>query len=343
MNEEVTPLSSRKSDHIRINLEEDTQSGITTGLENYHFIHHALPEMDLSEVDSGQQLFGKKISSPILISSMTGGTDEAARLNQVLATAAEETQIAMGVGSQRIAIDQPELSKTFQVRQFAPTILLFANLGAVQLNFGYGLDECKRAVEIIGADALVLHFNSLQEAIQKEGQPIFSGLCKKVELICKSLHVPVIAKEVGWGFSKQDAALLAGAGISAIDVAGAGGTSWSQVEMYRADTDHQRNLARVFRDWGISTSESIKNVVDATPKMIVLASGGLRSGLDIAKCVALGASLGGMAGPFLKSAAQSTEETIKTITLFKEQINICMFATGSKNLPQLRDNKLVRT
>ncbi len=340
--EEVTPIGSRKSEHLRINLEEDVQSRLTSGLEQYHFVHHALPEINLIDVNPSVKLFGKLLSAPILISSMTGGTREASKINQILATAAQDAQIAMGVGSQRIALEHPELVDSFQVRHVAPDILLFANLGAIQLNYGFRIDECQRAVDMIEADALVLHFNPLQEAVQTEGDTQFAGLIKKVEAVCKALTVPVIAKEVGWGFSKDDITLLIQAGVTAIDVAGAGGTSWSQVEMYRAKDESKRNLAAAFSDWGIPTVEVIQNVIKVAPGLKIIASGGVRTGVDIAKCVAMGASLGGMAGPFLKTASQSVEETIKLINLLKEEVSICMFATGSKTLDQLRHDKLVK-
>jgi isopentenyl-diphosphate delta-isomerase len=339
---EVTPIGVRKSDHIRINLEQNVQSGLLTGLEQFRFIHRALPEINLSDVDPSTELFNKKLSAPILISSMTGGTPEALRINQVLAQAAQETHIAMGVGSQRIALEQPQAADSFQVRHIAPDILLFANLGAIQLNYGYGVSECERAVEMIEADALVIHLNSLQEALQKEGQTTFKGLLKKIESICVSIRVPVIAKEVGWGFSEQDILLLQRAGVSAIDTAGAGGTSWSQVEMYRADDDFSSRLASSFSDWGIPTAEVIQNVRLFAPDLKVIASGGLRNGIDIAKCIALGASLGGMAGPFLKAASQSVDETLGLVKLLKAEISICMFATGTQNLEQLRQGKLIK-
>ena len=340
--DKVTPIGLRKSEHIRINLEEDVRSGLTSGLESYQFLHHALPEINLTDVDLGLSIFGKQLEAPILISSMTGGTGEASRINQVLATAAQATHIAMGVGSQRISLEHPDLADSFKLRKIAPGILLFANLGAVQLNYGYGIDECRRIVEMIEADALVLHFNALQEAIQNEGDTRFGGLIHNVQAVCSSLSVPVIAKEVGWGFSKHDIALLANAGISAIDVAGAGGTSWSQVEMHRAENEERRKLAAAFAEWGIPTAEVIQNVIQVAPGLKIIASGGLRNGVDIAKCIALGASLGGMASPFLKSAAQSIEETIKLVTLLKDELRICMFATGSKTLEELRDGKLVK-
>jgi len=337
----VTQISSRKSDHIRINLEEDVRSGLTTGLERYHFIHQALPELNLNEVNFSQNIFKRRVRAPILISSMTGGTEEAAVINRNLASAAQQTGIAMGLGSQRAAIDHPELAPTFQVRQFAPDVLLFANLGAIQLNYRYGVDECQQAVDMIEADALILHFNALQEAVQPEGDTLFAGLLSKIETVCRSLPVPVIAKEVGWGFSEQTARQLAGAGVAAIDVAGAGGTSWSQVEMHRAKNASQARLAAAFVDWGIPTSEAILNVRRAAPGLTIIASGGLRSGVDIAKCIALGASMGGMAGPFLKAAARSLEETVQTIEELKREIQVCMFAAGAGDVKALQNTQMI--
>ncbi len=338
----VTPIVQRKSDHIRINLEENVRSAIATGLENYRFLHKALPEINLNEIDIRTDFFSKKISAPILISSMTGGSNQAKQINYILAEAAEITNIAMGVGSQRAALEHPEYASTFQVRKVAPNILLFANLGAIQLNYGYGLDECKRAVEMIEADALILHFNPLQEALQPEGNTNFAGLLNRIELICKSLGAPVIAKEVGWGISAEVAQLLVNAGVSAIDVAGAGGTSWSQVEMYRAKTENQANIASHFINWGIPTAEAIIQIRSVLPKIPIIASGGLRHGIDIAKTIALGAQIGGLANPFLQSASKSLEETIRKINEIKLEIQITMFAAGIKNLKQLQKTKLIK-
>lgn len=339
----VTPISSRKASHIRINLEEDVRSALTTGLERYRFTHQALPELDMEEVDLSQELFGKRLEAPILISSMTGGTPEAEAINQVLASAAQTTGIAMGLGSQRAAIEYPELAATFNVRSLAPGVLLFANLGAVQLNYGYGVDQCQRAVDMVEADALILHFNALQEALQPEGETRFAGLLKQVEKVCHALPVPVIAKEVGWGFSSRAARFLAEAGVAAIDVAGAGGTSWSQVEMHRAENESQARLATAFVGWGIPTAESILQVRQAAPEILIFASGGLRSGLDIAKCIALGARLGGMAVPFLKAAAISLDAAIQTIQEIRREIQVCMFAAGTGNLEQLCKTPLIHT
>jgi len=338
----VAPIDQRKADHIKINLEKDVRSALTTGLENYHFVHEALPELDLKQVDPSLSLFGKRLGAPILISSMTGGTEEAGEINQRLAEAAQEMKIAMGVGSQRAALEHPEQTSTFSItRKVAPDILLFANLGAVQLNYSYGIDECRRAVDMIQADALILHLNPLQEALQDAGDTNFAGLSKKIEEICKKLEVPVIAKEVGWGISERTAKLLADCGVSAIDVAGAGGTSWSQVEMHRAPDEFTRELAATFVGWGIPTAESILNVKKAAPDITTFASGGLKDGLNIAKCIALGATLGGMAGQFLKAAAISTENTVETMQLVKKQIEVTMFAAGVGTLEDLKVRKLM--
>jgi isopentenyl-diphosphate delta-isomerase len=337
----VAPIDQRKADHIRINLEQDVRSGLTTGLERYHFSHEALPELDLEAIDLTITVFGKKLAAPILISSMTGGTVEAGVINRRLAEAAQECGVAMGVGSQRSALEDPKQIPTYAItRKVAPDILLFANLGAVQLNYGFGLDECRRAVDMIQADALILHLNPLQEAVQAGGNTNFAGLAKKIEGIRKELEVPVIVKEVGWGISEKTAQTLAQCGVSAIDVAGAGGTSWSQVEMNRAPDDFKRGLAATFIDWGIPTVKSILNVRKAAPGMIIFASGGLKDGLDITKCIALGATLGGIAGLFLKAAAVSTEKAIEIVKLTKRQIHVTMFAAGIETLESLKTGKL---
>lgn len=338
---QVTGTAARKADHIRINLEEDVRSGLTTGLERYRFVHQALPELNLAQIDSRVTWFGKTLQAPLLVSSMTGGTDSAATINRTLASAAQAAGIAMGLGSQRAAIENPALAPTFQVRDVAPDILLFANLGAVQFNYGYGVDQCLRAVEMIQADALVLHLNALQEAVQPEGDSNFAGLLSKIEAVCRALPVPVIAKEVGWGMSEEAARRLAAAGVAAIDVAGAGGTSWSQVEMHRARTETQKRVAAAFIDWGIPTAEAIQNVRRAAPGLPIIASGGLRDGIDVAKCLALGAGLCGLAGPFLKAAAVSVEVTSEAIAELARELRIAMFAAGAGNIAQLQTTPLL--
>ncbi len=332
---------SRKDDHIRISLEKDVEfPRLTNGLEKLRFMHQAVPELNLDDLNTQLTFMGKTLSSPLLISSMTGGTERAQNINRTLAAAAQEARIAMGLGSLRAALENPELAATYQVRPVAPDILLFANLGAVQLNYGYGLDECRRAVEMVGADALYLHFNALQEAVQPEGDGNFSGLLRKVEIVCRELEVPVVAKEVGWGFSPQAARQLADAGIAAIDVAGSGGTSWSEVEYHRAPTAHHAHVARAFADWGIPTSESIQYVREAAPGLPIIASGGLRDGIDVAKCIALGADLGGVAGPFLKAAADSLDAVLRLIWELKTQLRIAMFVSGAADLAALRQTPL---
>ncbi len=331
-----TQTLNRKNDHIQINLHQDVDLNQPTGLEKVFFMHNALPELDLQDIDVSTTFFSKPLKMPLMISSMTGGTPEGLQINQRLATIAEEFGLAMGVGSQRSAIDHPETKDTFNIRKFAPNIFLFANLGAVQLNYGYSVDECKLAIEMIQADALILHLNPLQEALQPEGQTNFSNLLKKIEMVCKHLDKPVIAKEVGWGISGAVARQLKNAGISAIDVAGAGGTSWSQVEMFRSQTKSLQNIASDYKSWGIPTIESLGMVKQAAPDLPIIASGGMRSGLDIAKCIALGASLCGIAGPLLRAASVSEEEIHMLLGEIKKQLKVTMFVTGSNNMESLK-------
>ena len=334
--------AGRKDDHIRINLEEDVGfRQLTTGLERYHFIHQALPEIDLSAVDPSVLLFGKQLCAPILVSSMTGGTSQAGLFNRRLAEAIQAKGLAMGVGSQRAALEHSDAEASFSVRKYAPDALVFANLGAVQLNYGYSVDQCKRAVEMIEADALILHLNPLQEVLQPEGDNLWGGLLSRIEQVCAQLGVPVIAKEVGWGISSQSARQLIGAGISAIDVAGAGGTSWSEVEKHRAPTERQRRLAAAFREWGIPTVTSISFVRAARdearrPDLPIFASGGIRTGQDVAKAAALGADLVGLAAPFLRRAVESSTAVEEEIDILVEELQIAMFASGSLNVNALR-------
>jgi isopentenyl-diphosphate Delta-isomerase len=330
-----TNLSKRKADHIRINLENDVKSGLTNGLAEYKFVHQALPEIDLAQVSLHTRLLGKSLDAPFLISSMTGGTDEALQLNRRLAAAAQEFGFAMGVGSQRAAIEDSELAYSFRLRDVAPDVLLLANLGAIQLNRGYSLSECQKAVDMIEADGLILHLNPLQEALQPEGETNFSGLLKKIEAVCNGLPVPVVVKEVGWGISQDTARMLLDAGVAAIDVAGAGGTSWSQVEMYRIDDPYQVQVAAGFRDWGIPTADSILSVRKATKDLPLIASGGIRNGVDAAKCLALGANLCGLAGQFLKAAAISFEDLQKTADMLTRQMRIAMFSAGVSEVSKL--------
>jgi isopentenyl-diphosphate delta-isomerase len=331
----------RKRDHLHINLNQDIAHQMDTGLEQYRFAHQALPELDLAHVDPGISFLGHSLRLPLLISSMTGGTAEAKDINIRLAEAAQAAGIAMGLGSLRAAIDTPQLADTFRVRAWAPDIALFANLGAVQLNYGYNSDHCLRAIALVEADGLILHLNALQEALQCEGNTRWSQLLPKIEAVCRALPVPVIAKEVGWGISGETARKLADVGVAAIDVAGAGGTSWSQVEMHRATDKVSRRVAAHFRGWGISTVESLLAAQKAAPDLPIIASGGLRHGLDVAKVMALGASLAGLAGPFLRAAVVSSEAVADLIEEISRTLRIAMFATGSKNIVALRSARLV--
>jgi isopentenyl-diphosphate delta-isomerase len=250
--------------------------------------------------------------------------------------------MAMGVGSQRAALLHLELAETFRVRDIAPDILLLANLGAVQLNYGYDVEHCRQAVEMIGADALILHLNALQEAVQPEGNVNFSGLLGKIEAVCRTLGVPVIAKEVGWGISEQAARQLASAGVAAIDVAGGGGTSWSEVEKHRATTPAQRRIAGRFRAWGIPTAESLLMARRGAPNLPIIASGGLRDGIDAAKCIALGASAAGIARRFLQAAAISAEAADEAAAETVTELRIAMFAAGAGNIQTLRQTPLLK-
>lgn len=338
----VTPTARRKDDHLRVSLEEDVSSRLGTGLEDLHFVHNALPELDFNQVDSSGTFLGKAFQAPILISSMTGGTVDAGRINLRLAEAAQATGIAMGLGSQRVAIEDPQAASSFQVRQVAPDILLLANLGAVQLNYGCTVDQCRGAVDMVQADALILHLNPLQEALQPEGDVDFSNLLTKIGEVCQALEVPVVVKEVGWGISGEAAQRLVEVGVSAIDVAGAGGTSWSQVEMHRATAQRTKRVAANFAEWGIPTAECILQIREKLPEIPLIASGGLRSGIDVAKCISLGANLGAMAGAFLEAATLSAEAVVESIQAMTQEIRTCMFATGSPDLPSLREARLVR-
>lgn len=327
----------RKAEHIRICLESDVQFQTQgSGFDRYQFSHNCLPELDYQEIDLTTKLLGKQLGAPILISSMTGGTAQAKQINYRLAEVAQEYKLAMGVGSQRVAIEQPQVADTFQVRQIAPDILLFANLGAVQLNYRYGIDECLRAVELLEADALILHLNPLQECIQPHGDTNFKGLLDRIALVCERLPVPVIAKEVGNGISAAMAQQLILAGVGGIDIAGAGGTSWAKVESERAKTPLQRRLGETFADWGIPTADCITSIRQLTPTLPLIASGGLRNGLDIAKAIALGADVGGLALPFLQAADISTAAVGELVQILMAEIQTVLFCTGNANLVALQ-------
>jgi isopentenyl-diphosphate delta-isomerase len=330
-------LEQRKSEHLHINLEKDVNFPmLTTGLERYRFVHNGLPEIALDQVDLTTTFLGKGLRLPLLISSMTGGTAEAQRINMHLAEGAQAVGIAMGLGSLRATFEAPHLIDTFRVRHLAPDILLFANLGAAQLNTGFGLEDCQRAVDLVEADVLILHLNPLQEALQVDGNTNWRGLLSKIEAVCQGLLVPVVVKEVGWGISGEVARRLVNAGVSGIDVAGAGGTSWSQVEMHRAPTERRRRLCAEFAHWGIPTAEALVAVRNALPNVPLVASGGMRSGMDLAKALALGADLGGLAGPFLKAADASAQAVVDLADEIADMLRLIMFSLGITGVQTLK-------
>ncbi len=325
----------RKAEHIELALEEHMQMR-TRDFERYEFEHNALPEIGWEEIDLTTEFLGKTLRAPLLISCMTGGTDGAARINANLAQAAEQCGVALGVGSQRKALEDPETAATFRVRDLAPSVPLVGNLGAVQLNYGYDVGHCVRAVEMIEADALALHLNPLQEAIQPEGDRNFAGLLPKMAKVVDELGVPVIAKEIGCGISANVARALTHIGIEWIDTAGAGGTSWARIEAARAE---DRSLGELFGTWGIPTAESILQV-GTVPGVRIIGSGGLRSGVDIAKCLALGAEITGLAQPFLEPALDSVEAVVARIERVLEELRVAMLCLGTRRPSELVGVKL---
>ena len=328
---------SRKADHIRINLRSDVSAkGVSSGFEQYRFLHQALPELDLDRVDTSLELFGRRLAAPLLISSMTGGTAEAREINQTLAEVAQSAGLAMGLGSGRVLLEHPEVEDTFDVRPLAPDVLLFANLGAVQLNKGVTVDDCRRLVDRLSADALVLHLNPLQEALQPEGDTRFAGLLGRIEALCRQLESPVVAKEVGWGIAPDAVRRLLDAGVAAIDVAGAGGTSWSEVERHRIQDPVRARVAEAFAGWGISTAEALCAARHVAPAALIFASGGVRSGLDACKAIALGADLVGMAGPFLRAAAAGPRAAADLAVELTDVLRMAMFCLGTRTLADLR-------
>jgi isopentenyl-diphosphate delta-isomerase len=333
--ERSTP--SRKAEHLRINIERDVDGkGVSAGFEAYVFAHRALPEIDLASVDTSTCFFGRRLAAPLLISCMTGGAPEATRINRRLARVAAHHGLAMGLGSGRALLESPQTLESFDVRADAPEILLFANLGAVQLNKGYGVLECRRLVEMLKADALALHLNPLQEALQPEGDTCFRGLLARIAELCAAADFPIVVKEVGWGIGPDDVRALFEAGVAAVDVAGAGGTSWSEVERHRIAEPWRARVAGAFAAWGIPTAQAIVDARSVAPEGTLIASGGIRTGLDAAKALALGADLVGIAGPFLRAADESLEKALELACEYIETLRIAMFCAGASTLRDLR-------
>ncbi|MGE0745375.1 MAG: type 2 isopentenyl-diphosphate Delta-isomerase [Rhodospirillales bacterium] len=330
-------IEGRKREHIETVLNADVAAkGVTAGFERFFLEHVALPEIDLDAVDLSASLFGRRLAAPFLISSMTGGTAAAQAINLHLAEAAQRLGIAMGLGSQRAAVERPALADTYKVRHVAPDVLLFANIGAVQLGLGYGVDEARRAVDMIEADALFLHLNPLQEAVQAGGDRDWSGLLARIEALCRALPVPVAAKEVGNGIGAATARRLVDSGVAAIDVAGAGGTSWSEVEAHRQPDPFVRKVAHGFAGWGIPTALAVAEVAAALPGVPVIASGGVRSGIDAATAIRLGAALAGTAAPVLGGATETADAVHERLRAMIEELRIAAFCAGAPDLAALR-------
>lgn len=328
-------IISRKDQHLDLALASPRAE--ISPFDCYRFEHCALPELDLASVDLSTNFLGHTLRAPLLISAMTGGPEKAARINRHLAEAAQELGIALAVGSQRVALEEEQAHGIDGVvRNAAPDILLFANLGAAQLNLGYSLDHARRAVEMIGANALIVHLNPLQEALQSEGDTDWSGLVEKIGELAGRLDVPVIAKEIGCGISANVARQLQAAGIAGVDIAGCGGTSWAMIEAKRARSEVERRVAECFSDWGIPTPQSLLSVRHACPEIPLIASGGIRHGVDAAKALRLGADLVGQAAGVLPAAMDSTQAVIDHFRIIVRQLKVAMFCTGSATLSDLK-------
>jgi len=327
---------ARKARHLDVCLGEDVQSMLAAGWSAVRLRHEALPELALDDVDPATRFLGFALRAPLLISSMTGGTQRARAINRRLAAAAEAAGVMLGLGSGRALIEDRSLLPTFAVRDLAPSVVLFANLGAVQLNYGVALDDVRRFLDDLGADGLFLHLNPLQEALQMHGDTDFRGLIAKIARLCRALDVPVIAKSVGSGIAPTTAARLLDAGVAAIDVAGAGGTSWARVEGKRTGDPRREALAETFGDWGTPAATAVAAVRKALPDVPLIASGGVRSGVDVARAIALGADVCGLALPFLEAAERSRDAVDELLADLIAGLRIAMFATGSATPTDLR-------
>ncbi|BES82484.1 type 2 isopentenyl-diphosphate Delta-isomerase [Pyrodictium abyssi] len=343
----MTLTSPRKLDHIRITIDSNvSHDGASTLFEDVTLVYKALPEVSLNGVDASIEFLGKKLSAPIMVTGMTGGHAVAAKINCAIAKAVEELGLAMGVGSQRAALENPSLSYTFSVaRKCAPSAVIIANIGAPQLVKGYGIEEIRKAVEMIGADAVAIHLNAAQEAFQPEGDTDYAGVIERIRDVASAIEKPVIVKETGHGIGLEAARLLRAAGVRIIDVAGAGGTSWIRVEQYRARAKGNEMLATAastFSSTGIPTAQAVVEARWAAPDACIIASGGVRSGLDVAKAIALGADIAGVALPVINAYARGGEEAIRALLeRLVTELRIAMFLSGSGSLAELRGADIV--
>ena len=327
----------RKSRHLDVCLDEDVASRLDAGWDAVRLRHEALPEIALADVDVSTTFLGSPLRAPLLISSMTGGTARAAEINWRLARGAEAAGIAFALGSGRAMLEDDALRTTFDVRSVAPKVVLFANLGAVQLNYGVRPEDARRLVDVLGANGLYLHLNPLQEAIQPGGDTNFRSLEPKIAALCALLDVPVIAKSVGSGIAPSTAGRLVDCGVAAIDVAGAGGTSWARVEGKRSGDPARERIGEAFGDWGYPTPRATAALRAALPLVPLVASGGIRDGVQVAKALALGADLAGLALPFLRAADDSDAAVAELIDELVTALRIALFATGSRTIADLRD------
>jgi isopentenyl-diphosphate Delta-isomerase len=339
---EAPVTAQRKESHVDVCLSRDVQADrLSTGLEHYRFEHAGLPEMALGDVDTSCTVFGKSVAAPLFVAPMTGGTQRTAGIVRNLAVACEELSLAMSVGSQRAAVEDLTRAQYFEVRRYAPKIPLFANLGAVQLNYGFGVDHYRRAVEMIEADALFVHVNPLQECIQEGGDTDFRGLVAKIGELCRRLGVPLIVSEVGCGFSRRTLERLRDEGVRAVCPSGGGGTSWSLVEALRASDPGRARSGVLFRNWGIPLAEAVQSARAVLPDGTVMAVGGIQDGIQIAKLVALGADLCGMARQLLAPAVESGEAAAREMRQHVTDLRIAMFCAGARSIEDLRTGGLL--
>lgn len=345
LSSEAHPVVSRgrrdprsKLRHLEVCLSQPVEYTKTAGFERYEFANQALPELSLAELDLSVMFGGKNLRAPLLIGPMVGGCPHALEINRLLAATAQRFGLGMGVGSQRVALEQPELECFFRVRDVAPDILLFANFGAGQLARGWGVKEARRAVAMIQADALFIHFNAVQEAVQG-GDRDFRDLARRLGVLCRALAadgIPVFAREVCFGLSEAAARRLLDCGVAGLDCAGAGGTSWAKVEAFCATSPRRRALGLRFGEWGIPTSRAIRAVRAVSGIVPLIASGGLRTGIDLAKALALGADVGAMARPFLLKSQEGEAALHAFVEDLLAELRICMFGAGARDLRALR-------